>query len=79
MGPIGFNFPTWFFRVLIAILGAAACYHKFANYCSIKWLVSCSRTLTSPASDTYLIVKSRTQTAVAVPVWRKELYLTMVV
>ena len=33
MNPIGFNFPTCFFRVLIAIPGAAAGYHKFANYC----------------------------------------------
>jgi hypothetical protein len=33
MNPIGFNFPTYFFRVLIAIPGAAAGYYKFANYC----------------------------------------------
>jgi cytochrome P450 len=32
-GPIGFNFPTRFLRILIAIPGATAGYHKFANYC----------------------------------------------
>lgn len=33
MNPVGFNFPTYFFRVLIAIPGTVAGYHKFASYC----------------------------------------------
>lgn len=34
MDPLGFNFPIWFFRLLIAIPGAAAGHFKFVNYCS---------------------------------------------
>ena len=33
MDPVGFNFPTWFFRVLVSIPGLAAGYFKFINYC----------------------------------------------
>jgi cytochrome P450 len=33
MDPLGFNFPIWFFRVLIAIPGAATGFFKFIDYC----------------------------------------------
>ena len=34
MDPVGLQFPPWFFRILVAIPGAADGYMKFINYCS---------------------------------------------
>lgn len=34
MEPAGFQFPIWFFRVLISIPGLAAGYSKFVTFCS---------------------------------------------
>ena len=34
MDPMGFGFPPWLFRVLIALPGAAAEYHRFIKFCS---------------------------------------------
>lgn len=33
MEPVGFQMPIWFFRILVAIPGAAAGYLKFIDYC----------------------------------------------
>ena len=34
MDPVGFNFPTWFFRLLVSVPGLAAGYYKFIHFCS---------------------------------------------
>ncbi len=34
MDPMGFGFPVWFFRFVVAIPGAAASYWKFIKFCS---------------------------------------------
>jgi cytochrome P450 len=34
MDPMGFNFPTWFFRTLISIPGLASGYFKFIAFCN---------------------------------------------